>query len=70
MSRLVDTSIVVVGAAMLVWTFVLAPFAHDSSIPVADRLFKMMYPFANLILLAAQTFLGPGAYAAIEPPTA
>ena len=56
-SSLIDASIIVVGAAMLAWVFVLAPFAHDSSIPIADRLFKMLYPVANLILLAVSVRL-------------
>ena len=51
-SSLIDASIIVAGAAMVAWVFVLAPFAHDSAIPVANRLFKMLYPVANLILLA------------------
>ena len=56
-SSLIDASIIVIGAAMLAWVFVLAPFAHDSSIPVTDRLFKMAYPVANLILLAVSVRL-------------
>ena len=56
-STLVDASIIVVGAAMVAWVFVLAPFAHDDSIPVAERLFKMLYPIANLILLAVSVRL-------------
>ena len=56
-SSLVDASIIVVGAAMVAWVFVLAPFAHDDSIPVTERLFKMLYPIANLILLAVSVRL-------------
>jgi PAS domain S-box-containing protein len=51
-SSLIDASIIVVGAAMLAWVFVLAPFAHDEAVPVTARLFKMLYPLANYILLA------------------
>lgn len=56
-ASLIDASIIVVGAAMFAWVFVLAPFAHDSALPVTARLFKMLYPFANLILLAVSVRL-------------
>ena len=56
-SSLIDASIIVIGAAMLAWIFLLAPFAHDSSIAVSERLFKMLYPVANLILLAVSVRL-------------
>ena len=56
-SSLIDASIIVGGAAMLAWVFIFAPFAHDASIPVTARLFKMLYPLANLILLAVSVRL-------------
>lgn len=56
-ASLIDASIIVVGAAMVAWVFVLAPFAHDGSISISTRLFKMLYPLANYVLLAVSVRL-------------
>ncbi|MGH2806256.1 MAG: PAS domain S-box protein [Actinomycetota bacterium] len=56
-TSLIDASIVVVGAGMLSWVFLMAPFAHDVSVPLSERAFRMFYPFANLVLLGVSVRL-------------
>ena len=56
-SSLIDATIVVVGASMLSWVFLIAPFAHDTTLPLSERLFGMAYPLADLILLGVSVRL-------------
>ena len=56
-SSLIDATIVVVGASMLSWVFLIAPFAHDQTLPLSERLFRMSYPLADLILLGVSVRL-------------
>lgn len=56
-SSLIDAMIIVVGASMLSWVFLIAPFAHDQALPLSERLFRMSYPLADLILLGVSVRL-------------
>jgi PAS domain S-box-containing protein len=56
-TSLIDASIIVIGAGMLSWVFLVAPFAHDMSLPLSERVFRMVYPFANLVLLGVSVRL-------------
>jgi PAS domain S-box-containing protein len=56
-TSLIDASIIVVGAGMVSWVFLIAPFAHDSTLPLSERVIRMVYPFANLVLLGVSVRL-------------
>ena len=42
---------------MLSWVFLIAPFAHDAALPLSERVIRMVYPFANLVLLGVSVRL-------------
>lgn len=49
----IDTAIVTVGGGVLVWVFLVAPYALDASLSPAERLVSAAYPLADVLLLAA-----------------
>lgn len=56
-ASLIDASIIIAGASMLAWVFMLAPFVYEGSVPISARLFKILYPVANVVLLAVSVRL-------------
>ena len=59
---LIDAAIVTIGAAVVSWVFLIAPFAGDASLHDAERIVAIAYPVGDLLLLAmtARLFLEPG----------
>jgi diguanylate cyclase (GGDEF)-like protein len=49
----VDAAIAATSAALMVWTYVIAPSAGDASLPDGERLLWVLYPSLDLLLLAA-----------------
>lgn len=52
-AEFIDTAIVTVGGGVLVWVFLVAPYALDASLPILERLVSAAYPFVDVLLLAA-----------------
>jgi PAS domain S-box-containing protein len=47
---LIDSLIIAVGVGTLSWVFLLAPYAHDESLTLIEKLTAMAYPIMDLIL--------------------
>jgi diguanylate cyclase (GGDEF)-like protein/PAS domain S-box-containing protein len=50
--NLIDASVVVIGAATVLWQFAIAPVAGDSTVSLLGRAFSAAYPAGNLLVLA------------------
>jgi len=61
-AALIDPAIVTIGAAVVSWVFLIAPYAGDASLHQAERIVAIAYPVGDLLLLAmtARLFLEPG----------
>jgi diguanylate cyclase (GGDEF)-like protein/PAS domain S-box-containing protein len=59
---LVDVMIIAVGAGVLSWGFLMAPYIHDPTLSHAEMVTELAYPFADVILLtvAARWWIGGG----------
>lgn len=49
-ASLIDSLIIAVGVGTLSWVFLLAPYAHDESLTLIEKLTAMAYPIMDLIL--------------------
>ena len=49
-ASLIDSLIIAVGVGTLSWVFLLAPYAHDQSLTLVEKLTAMAYPIMDLIL--------------------
>ena len=59
---LIDAAIVTIGAAVVSWVFLIAPYFGDASLHPAERVVAVAYPVGDLLLLAmtARLLLEPG----------
>jgi diguanylate cyclase (GGDEF)-like protein len=59
---LIDATIVTIGASVVAWVFIIAPYAGDATLHTAERAVAIAYPVGDLLLLAmaAKLFLAPG----------
>jgi diguanylate cyclase (GGDEF)-like protein len=57
---LLDALVLSTGAAMLAWVFLMAPHAHDSSLPVLDRVVLLAYPAGDILVLGVLLRLTTG----------
>lgn len=55
----IDGSVIAIAAGVLAWVFILAPYAHDRSIPLGERIVADAYPALDLLLLGVlvRTFI-------------
>ncbi|MCC6437867.1 MAG: EAL domain-containing protein [Acidimicrobiales bacterium] len=60
-TSLIDASIVAVGAGVVVWQFLVLPYAKDASLTTLERFVNSAYPVGDLILLAFLARLAFGA---------
>jgi hypothetical protein len=51
-ASLIDATVISTGLGMLAWVFLMAPYANDVSLPVAERLLSMAYVALDVLLLA------------------
>lgn len=60
---LVDAALITVAAAVLLWTFLMAPYASDPTLPLSEKLASIGYPLGDLMLIAllVRMLLTPGA---------
>lgn len=49
---LIDAFIVAIGAGVLTWVFIMAPYVYDSSMNLVEELVSLAYPVGDLLLLA------------------
>ena len=49
-ASLIDSLIIAVGVGTLTWVFLLAPYAHDQSLTLVQKLTAMAYPIMDLLL--------------------
>ena len=59
---LVDAALITVAAAVLSWTFLMAPYATDRSLGMLEKVASIGYPLGDLLLIAllARLLLTPG----------
>ncbi|HEY7401079.1 MAG TPA: EAL domain-containing protein [Actinomycetota bacterium] len=57
----IDSLIVAIGVGVLSWIFLIAPYAHDSSLTLIQKLVTMGYPLMDLMLLTVAIRLAVGA---------
>ena len=59
---LVDASLITVAAAVLSWTFLIAPYANDHSLGGLEKVASIGYPLGDLLLIAllARLLFTPG----------
>ncbi|HEV7887297.1 MAG TPA: PAS domain S-box protein, partial [Acidimicrobiales bacterium] len=62
-ANFVDAAIVAAGLGLLVWAFIMAPYAQQGSLPLFDRVLSSGYSAMDLVLLGvwARLAIGPGA---------
>jgi diguanylate cyclase (GGDEF)-like protein len=60
---LIDCAIVTIGASVVSWVFLIAPYLGDAGLATADRVVAVAYPVGDLLLfsMAANLFLVGGA---------
>jgi diguanylate cyclase (GGDEF)-like protein/PAS domain S-box-containing protein len=49
---LIDALIVTTGVGLLAWVFLMAPYAHDASLPLVQKIVLIAYPAMDVCLLA------------------
>jgi PAS domain S-box-containing protein len=59
-SSLIDSLIVAVGVGTLSWVFLMAPYLHDETLTIPQKLVSMGYPLMDLILLSMFVRLAVG----------
>ena len=59
---LIDALVVCIGVGTLSWAYLIAPYAHDASLSLAERVTSIAYPVMDLLLLgvAVRLLLGGG----------
>ncbi len=58
--RLIDSLIIAAGAGLLSWILLIAPYAHDASLPALVKLTAIAYPLCDLLLLSVAVRLAFG----------
>ncbi len=51
-ASLVDALILTIGLAVVAWTFLMAPYAHDASLTLLEKIVSIAYPLMDVLLLA------------------
>ncbi|MBI2238972.1 MAG: PAS domain-containing protein [Actinobacteria bacterium] len=59
-SSLIDSLIIAVGAGVLSWVFLMAPYVHDPSLTLLQKMISVAYPLMDLLLLAVVARLAVG----------
>ncbi len=57
----IDSLIVAIGVGVLSWVLLIAPYTHDSSLTLLQKLVSMGYPIFDLMLITAAVRLAVGA---------
>jgi PAS domain S-box-containing protein len=59
-ASLIDSLIVAIGVGTLSWVFLLAPYVHDETLPLIEKLTALAYPVMDLLLFAVVVRLAVG----------
>jgi PAS domain S-box-containing protein len=59
-ASLIDSLIIAVGVGTLSWVFLLAPYVHDESLRLVEKLTAIAYPLMDLLLFAVVVRLAVG----------
>ena len=59
-ASLIDSLIIAIGVGTLSWVFLLAPYAHDQSLTLVQKLTAMAYPIMDLLLFGVAVRLAVG----------
>jgi signal transduction histidine kinase len=59
-AALIDSLIIAAGAGLLSWVLLIAPYAHDTSLPALVKLTATAYPLCDLLLLSVAVRLAFG----------
>jgi diguanylate cyclase (GGDEF)-like protein/PAS domain S-box-containing protein len=51
-ASLIDALILTIGLAVVAWTFLMAPYAHDAVLTLLEKLVSIAYPLMDVCLLA------------------
>ena len=60
-ASLIDSLIIAIGAGVLSWVFLMAPYWHDAGSTLVEKLVSIAYPFMDLLLLAVIVRMAVGA---------
>jgi diguanylate cyclase len=61
-SGLIDALIVTLALATLLWVYLIAPYAHDHTLPLLGRITSMAYPSMDILVLAVVARLAAGSH--------
>jgi PAS domain S-box-containing protein len=59
-AALIDSLIITIGIGVLSWVYLMAPYAHDPSLTLAQKLVSVAYPLGDLLLLGVLVRLAVG----------
>ncbi len=61
-TSLADSAMVTIGLALLSWTFLMAPYAHDPGLHLGTKLVSIAYPLGDVLMLgmAVRMVVGSG----------
>jgi diguanylate cyclase (GGDEF)-like protein/PAS domain S-box-containing protein len=61
-ASLIDAAVVTIGLALLSWTFLIAPLAHNGALPLGTKLVAIAYPLSDILILgiAVRLVVGSG----------
>jgi diguanylate cyclase (GGDEF)-like protein/PAS domain S-box-containing protein len=59
-ASLVDSLIVTIGLALLSWVFLIAPYAHDTTLHVGTKLVAIGYPLGDILMLGVAVRMAVG----------
>jgi diguanylate cyclase (GGDEF)-like protein/PAS domain S-box-containing protein len=59
-ASLIDSVVIAIGVGVLSWVFLMAPYAHDSTLSVSTKLISIAYPLMDVLLLTVTLRLAFG----------
>ena len=59
-ASLIDSVVIAIGVGVLSWVFLMAPYAHSSTVPLSTKLVSISYPLMDILLLAVTVRLAFG----------
>jgi PAS domain S-box-containing protein len=59
-AALIDSLIITIGIGVLSWVYLMAPYAHDPTLTLAQKLVSVAYPLGDLLLLGVLVRLAVG----------
>src|SRR5438034_11024 len=59
-AALIDSLIIAIGVGVLSWVYLMAPYAHDPTLTLAQKLVSVAYPLGDLLLLGVVVRLAVG----------